>query len=299
MLRSGVPALDFLLQSNIQYVAIGYMDAASFTAISQLKILAGALFTVLILRRGLGLTRWLSLSGLVVGVILCERSGESAQSAKGAEETDVSRYMLGMLLMLVNATLSGFAGVYNELLLKKSNMSFWSRNVHFSVYGVALGFIGLALTGELRSALVGGRFFDGYTRWSVYIICCQAAGGMLISIVTKYVDNIAKNICAVVGLVLTVLGSVHWMGRQVDSLLVMGVSIISTSVMAYNLLPGALSSTTAVSLTRRAGSKLEAMVFKAVPSAGRSNGPTFAPTSQIELDLASARERVSTTPLLL
>ncbi|KAL2759341.1 hypothetical protein ACRALDRAFT_2097096 [Sodiomyces alcalophilus JCM 7366] len=63
-----VPAVLYTIQNTLQYVAVGNLDAVHFQVLSQFKILAAAVFSVLILRRTLGPKRWLALFILTMGV---------------------------------------------------------------------------------------------------------------------------------------------------------------------------------------------------------------------------------------
>ena len=67
-----IPALLYTLQNNLQYVAISNLEAATFHLMHQLKILSTALFTVLILKRKLSATQWISLVLLTIGVALIQ-----------------------------------------------------------------------------------------------------------------------------------------------------------------------------------------------------------------------------------
>lgn len=67
-----VPAVLYTLQNTLQYVAVGNLDAVHFQVLSQFKILAAAVFSVIILRRTIGPKRWLALLILTLGVsVVC------------------------------------------------------------------------------------------------------------------------------------------------------------------------------------------------------------------------------------
>ena len=67
-LKTSVPALLYLVQNNLQYVAVGYLDAATYTVSYQSKIIWSGMLSVLLLGRRLGPHKWLGITLLAVGV---------------------------------------------------------------------------------------------------------------------------------------------------------------------------------------------------------------------------------------
>jgi drug/metabolite transporter (DMT)-like permease len=94
--RSGkmiVPAVTYLIVNLISYPAIARIDASVFTAISQLKIVATAMCSVLVLGRKISLRKWRTLMLLVCGVMLISVS--SAPS--GGHGKEIGReYLVGI-----------------------------------------------------------------------------------------------------------------------------------------------------------------------------------------------------------
>ncbi|KAG8627847.1 hypothetical protein KVT40_003720 [Elsinoe batatas] len=73
--KLAVPAMLYTLQNSLQYIAVGNLDAATFQVTYQLKILATAFFSVVLLKRDISLRKWLSLVLLMVGVVVVQIPG--------------------------------------------------------------------------------------------------------------------------------------------------------------------------------------------------------------------------------
>lgn len=66
--KLAIPASLYTLQNTLQYVALGNLDPAHFQVLYQLKIIATAFFSVIILRRTLTSKRWVALILLTIGI---------------------------------------------------------------------------------------------------------------------------------------------------------------------------------------------------------------------------------------
>ncbi|KAK1704913.1 nucleotide-sugar transporter [Colletotrichum lupini] len=86
--KLAIPATLYTLQNTLQYVAVGNLDAVHFQVLYQLKILTTAVFSVTMLRRALGMKRWISLIILTLGVSIVSLPQPS--SASHAESTSAS-----------------------------------------------------------------------------------------------------------------------------------------------------------------------------------------------------------------
>ena len=80
-----MPALLYLLQNNLQYVAVGYLDAASYTVSYQTKTIWSGILSMVLLNRTLGLNKWLGIVGLCAGVATVQIAtmGDDARGASG------------------------------------------------------------------------------------------------------------------------------------------------------------------------------------------------------------------------
>ncbi|KAM0716551.1 hypothetical protein Q7P37_007996 [Cladosporium fusiforme] len=89
--KMAIPAVLYTLQNSLQYIAAGNLDAATFQVTSQLKILATAVFSVVLLGKMLDSRRWLSLILLMAGVAIASypvgHDGETVLTIQDLKET--------------------------------------------------------------------------------------------------------------------------------------------------------------------------------------------------------------------
>ena len=62
-----VPAVIYLVMNILGFVALGHIDAATFSIIAQMKVFTTATFSVLMLNRALAPRKWRALCTLVIG----------------------------------------------------------------------------------------------------------------------------------------------------------------------------------------------------------------------------------------
>lgn len=66
--KLSIPAILYVVQNNLQYVAASNLDVATFQVTYQMKILTTAFFSVIMLGKRLSSMKWISLLLLAVGV---------------------------------------------------------------------------------------------------------------------------------------------------------------------------------------------------------------------------------------
>ncbi|KAI8978478.1 UDP-galactose transporter [Pilobolus umbonatus] len=131
-IKLAFPAILYLIQNNLQYVAASNLDAATFQVTYQLKILTTAFFSVVILKKNLSKLKWIALAILTVGIalVVLPKDASTAFMAyiTGNTVADTSSTpnistgnqsnIHGFLAVLTACFLSGLAGVYFEKILK-------------------------------------------------------------------------------------------------------------------------------------------------------------------------------------
>merc|ERR1719456_730165 len=97
-LKTSIPAICYLIQNNLQYVAVGYLDASTYAVLYQLKILTTALLSVAILKKDLACIQWVSLALLTVGVSAVVVSQMSNKT--GSIEMEQNSHWMGLAAVL-------------------------------------------------------------------------------------------------------------------------------------------------------------------------------------------------------
>ncbi|KAF8197582.1 nucleotide-sugar transporter-domain-containing protein [Pholiota molesta] len=139
--KLSIPAILYVIQNSLQFVAISNLPVASFQVTYQMKILTTAAFSVALLRKKLTGIKWLALFFLAIGVGIVQIqstvgtghviSKPSPTAVGSAHEfhMHVMNPLKGFGAVTAACFTSGLAGVYFEMVLKGSKADLWVRNV--------------------------------------------------------------------------------------------------------------------------------------------------------------------------
>jgi UDP-sugar transporter A1/2/3 len=230
--KTGVPAFLYLVQNNLQYVAVSNLHAATYQVTYQLKILSTAIMSVLLLKKEISQTKWLALGLLTAGVACVQIS--SIPAGKLQQENANLNLPVGLASTIAACCCSGLAGVYFELILKKSEVGLWVRNIQLGLYSIVIGYAGYCF--EINS--LGDRapehgFFHGYTSITLFNIVVQSCGGLIIAVVIKFADNILKNFSTAISIIVSSVISWMFMGFNLTFLFAIGVALVNYAVYLY------------------------------------------------------------------
>jgi len=264
-LKTAIPACTYVVQNNLLFLALSYIDAPTYQVTYQLKILTTAVCSVLMLGRKLDSTKWFSLVMLTVGVALVQasasldrrddESGERGEAGEGAAgegyEADgivssLTGQLFGLLCVVSACFVSGFSGVYIEKVLKSSKCSIWIRNVQLSMFSL-LPALAAVIFADYDKVMENG-FFYGYDRPIVWLtVLCQASSGLVVAVVVKYADNILKGFATSMSIIISsVITMVLWEFHPgfywlMGTCLVMVATVIYSGVLSHRVTPATLS----------------------------------------------------------
>ena len=225
-----VTAICYFIQNLLLFVAIQYLDPATYQITSQFKILTTAMFSVLILGTHLPPSKWVCLLLILGGVCLVQLQTQDAKDSKNAA---ASNSTIGFLAVLARCTLSGFAGIWFEKALKgKKNVSIFLRNIQLSLFSLIPGFFFAICIMDGRAIIEDG-WFQGYTGWTYLAIFFESAGGLIVAMVVKYADSILKVIATTLAFLLSSGAAIYLFDIHLGSYFLVGSAIVMAASQIY------------------------------------------------------------------
>ena len=170
------PAILHLLQNNRQYVAVEKLDAATYSATYQTKIIWVGVLSVLLLNHKLPCSKWSGLVMLTFGVVFIQVGGHIAGVSSAGSFASYENRVAGAISALMAAGCSSLAGVYFEKILKGVKISVWARNFQLAAYSVFTGYLGLVMAADKEVAFERGLLY-GFTNCTWARISMNDFGG--------------------------------------------------------------------------------------------------------------------------
>ncbi|OCH93842.1 hypothetical protein OBBRIDRAFT_810891 [Obba rivulosa] len=247
-----VPAILYVVQNSLQFVAISNLPVATFQVTYQMKILTTAAFSVALLRRKLGSTKWLSLFFLAIGVGIVQIQTATGESPVKQNMPVGSAHDSAPLHIHIMSPLKGFgavtaacftsglAGVYFEMVLKNSKADLWVRNVQLSLFSLIPAVLPIFLESRRHPTRDGilSNLLRHFGVWAWATVAIQVLGGLITAIVIKYSDNILKGFATSLSIVLSFLASVALFGFRITPSFLIGSTTVLVATWMYNQPPG-------------------------------------------------------------
>jgi UDP-sugar transporter A1/2/3 len=194
-----------------------------FTIFAQLKIISTATFSTIILKRQYSWTKWRALIALMLGVLLFSEPIWGDPDKQKVASKDANQ-VLGTIAVLVEVTLSGFASIYFEKVIKTDalKLGIWERN-----FQLALGSFPVYIMFIVADGGGEAGFFGGWSFLALLLAALGAAGGLLVALSIKYGDSILKTLATTGAIVLTgILDHVFLGGPLTPSMMIAGLQVI-------------------------------------------------------------------------
>ncbi|CAF0814120.1 unnamed protein product [Adineta ricciae] len=232
--KLAIPSGLYAIQNNLLFVALSYLNAATYQVTYQLKILTTALCSVFMLRKRIEKHQWFSLCMLALGVafVTWPSSDEVAKRAASHVQRSWFQQFIGFGAVLMATLTSGFAGVYFEKILKTGPTSVWMRNIQLAIFGTLFGLV-IVYVFDYNAVMAKG-FFQGYTTIVWIVVFLQAIGGLIIAAVIKYADNIIKGFATSLSIILSSVVSYFVLNDFTPTaFFFMGTMLVITATFLY------------------------------------------------------------------
>ncbi|KAJ6572919.1 nucleotide-sugar transporter-domain-containing protein [Mycena sp. CBHHK59/15] len=239
--KLSIPAILYVIQNHLQFVAVSNLEAATFQVSYQMKILTTAGFSVILLRKKLTSPQWVALFFLAIGVAVVQIQAGAVRVVEDGvllEDTHIMNAMKGFIAVATACLTSGLAGVYFEMVLKNSQTDLWVRNVQLSLFSLlpALAPVFYLHTAAPQEGWTSTLFHD-FGGWAWATVSVQVFGGLLTALVIKYSDNILKGFATSLSIVISFLASVALFDFRITFTFVIGSFIVLVATWLYNHQP--------------------------------------------------------------
>jgi UDP-sugar transporter A1/2/3 len=215
-------ALIYGVMNILSFVSLRNISAGMFTIFAQCKILTTAVFSSIILRRHYSWTKWRALVALMMGVLLfAEPIWGDPEKSKSIEGGNA---IVGTGAVLIEVSLSGFASIYFEKVIKTDplKLNIWERNFQLALGSLPVYMIFIAHEGGGVAGFCGG--------WSLVAFLLSllgAAGGLLVALSIKYGDSILKTLATTGAIILSsLLDHLLMDGPLTPSMMIAGIQVI-------------------------------------------------------------------------
>ncbi|RLN23578.1 CMP-sialic acid transporter 3 isoform X2 [Panicum miliaceum] len=206
-----VPAFLYAINNYLKFIMQLYFNPASVKMLSNLKVL------------------WEALALLLIGISVNQlKSLPEGSSALGLPVA-AGAYLYTLFFVTVPA----LASVYNEKALKSQfDTSIYLQNLFLYGYGAIFNFLGLVITAIIQGP---GSFniLEGHSKATMFLICNNAAQGILSSFFFKYADTILKKYSSTIATIFTGVASAVLFGHTLTINFVLGISIVIISMHQY------------------------------------------------------------------
>lgn len=233
---AGIPAVLYCIQNYATLIAYQNLSPLTFNVLNQTKTMSAALCCYLLMGKVQSKLQILSLFILFGSACIIEKiipldfvkafranrsrtddnvvksrndeanNNEGDRVALNGKETD--NHFQGVLAVLLASFLSGLAGALTQKNLQGGSGSITSgRNSYFftmELCVVSLFFTAMSMIQSQDGAKIRENgFFHGWTPKTLIPIATNAAGGIVVGLVTKYAGSVKKGFALIFGLVLS------------------------------------------------------------------------------------------------
>ncbi|XP_042030351.1 CMP-sialic acid transporter 5-like isoform X1 [Salvia splendens] len=224
-----VPALLYAINNYLKFTMQLYFNPATVKMLSNLKVLVIAVLLKFIMKRRFSVIQWEALALLLIGISI----NQLKSMPVGTTALDLPISTVAYICTLIFVTVPSMASVFNEYALKSQyDTSIYLQNLFLYGYGAIFNFLGI-----LGTVIFKGpnnfSILEGHSKATMFLICNNAAQGILSSFFFKYADTILKKYSSTVATMFTGIASAALFGHTLTINFLLGISVVFISMHQF------------------------------------------------------------------
>ncbi|KAF3329447.1 CMP-sialic acid transporter 3-like isoform X1 [Carex littledalei] len=227
-----VPALLYAINNYLKFIMQLYFNPATVKMLSNVKVYLyiGTNFAKLyVFNCYFIFGQWEALTLLLIGITVNQLKSIPEGSTALGLPVATGAY----LYTLIFVTVPALASVFNEYALKSQfETSIYLQNLFLYGYGAIFNFLAISGTAMVK----GPESFDifkGHSKATMFLVCNNAAQGILSSFFFKYADTILKKYSSTLATIFTGIASAALFGHALTINFVLGITIVFISMHQY------------------------------------------------------------------
>lgn len=241
LLRYFIPSGLYVLYDVLSYVNLRRFDASTYFLLLQFRMVITGMLHQFMFQKRLNRNQWLSLAVTTLGCAIKTLGSSSSSSSKtaGGAGAVAGPTLFAYGLLMVQMLSSTFAGVYNEVLLKKQNkIPLNLQNIFMYLDSIlcTVAMLVLGLTGQSFAQVVQPAELK--VLFSFYVlpmVLIMSFIGVVTSLFLKVLDSVRKAIASALELVFLPLLSAVLFGVPLTLSMFVSVVFVASGVYIYSL----------------------------------------------------------------
>ncbi|RMX70146.1 hypothetical protein DD238_000280 [Peronospora effusa] len=234
-----IPSGLYVIYDVLSYINLRAFDAATYFLLLQFRLVVTGVLHQAMFSKRLNRNQWVSLGVTTIG---CAIKTLGSQDPNGSTKLRIhgnGPTSTAYGLLMVQILSSTFAGVYNEVLLKKqASIPVNLQNVFMYMDSIVctLVMLVLGLTGQTaQEALTTANFSVLLTPYVLPMVLMMSGIGVVTSLFLKQLDSIRKAIASALELVFLPLLSAVFFSQPITLYTVAAVCFVGFGVYIYSL----------------------------------------------------------------
>lgn len=213
LMGAGIPSILYLIQNYCSLIAYQNLPPVTYNILNQTKTLSAALCCFLVMGKRQSPLQIVSLLVLLFSALVLEglvplglgkaKKADSLEAETSNKESEKANLASGVLPILVASFISGLAGALTQKTLQLRGINTYVLSMELSIFSILMLFASLFLGSPDGKRLREDKVTVGWTRKTWIPVVTNAAGGLLVGLVTKHSGVVRKGFALIFGLVLS------------------------------------------------------------------------------------------------